>query len=220
MSRIRVKICGITNLDDALIAARLGADALGFIFYSESPRKVDPVDARRIICALPPFISRVGVFVGVSPAEAARRGDELGLSYLQLHSPAPGEAPPHWRKRIIPAYRVTGPEVLEEIAREAPPFFLMDTASKEKHGGTGKSFSWELAREAGRFGRVILAGGLSPLNVREAVAVGEPYAVDVASGVEAEPGRKDPVLLKEFMEAINPGTAGAPIVGGGNAAAG
>ncbi len=200
---VRVKICGITNLEDALLAAELGVDALGFIFYPKSPRAVSPGAAREIIRRLPPFVLTVGVFVDDEPARVEEIAAYAGLDWLQLHG---AESPDYCRtvgRRVIKGFRVKGEESLPQLApyQGAVQAFLLDAYKPGKPGGTGETFDWELARQAKAYGPLILAGGLTPENVAGAIRVAQPAAVDVASGVEAAPGKKDPDKLKAFMEA-------------------
>lgn len=207
---VRVKICGMTNRDDALLAAELGADALGFIFYPKSPRAITPEAAREIIRRLPPFVLTVGVFVDEEPARVEEIAAFTGLDWLQLHG---AESPEYCRamgRRVIKGFRIKGEESLALLApyHGAVQAFLLDTYRPGTPGGTGQTFDWELARRAKEFGPIILAGGLTPDNVAEAIHTVRPAAVDVASGVEAAPGKKDPNNLKAFMEA-------ARSVGGG-----
>ncbi len=195
----KVKICGLTSPEDALFAAEAGADALGFVFYEGSPRHVFPETVREIVSALPPFITTVGVFVNAPPAEIREVLTLTGLDVVQLH----GDEPPEESSlfpRVIKAFRVRDVTVLEEIRRFRASAYLLDTYDPDVPGGTGKSFNWEIAREAARFGPVILAGGLTPGNVAEAVRTARPYAVDVSSGVEAEKGKKDPGKVRLFIE--------------------
>jgi len=208
---IPIKICGITNLEDALLAAELGADALGFIFYPPSPRSVAADAARAIIAQLPPFVTTVGVFVDEEAATVKELAVGVGLDWLQLHG---RETPEYCRslgRRVIKAFRIQDEKSLAGLAayRGAAQAFLLDTYKKGQVGGTGETFDWDLAREARKYGPVILAGGLTPENVAQAMAAAQPQAVDVASGVEAAPGRKDPEKLRAFFAAVKG-------IGGGN----
>jgi phosphoribosylanthranilate isomerase len=201
---VKIKICGITNLEDALLAADLGADALGFIFYPPSPRSVAPDAARAIIAQLPPFVSTVGVFVDEDAAAVKDLAAAVGLDWLQLHGQ---ETPDYCRnlgRRIIKAFRIRDENSLAGLAayRGIVQAFLLDTYKKGQLGGTGETFNWDLALKAKKFGPIILGGGLTAANVARAVATAQPQAVDVASGVEAAPGKKDPVKLKAFFAAI------------------
>lgn len=202
---VRVKICGITNSDDALLAAELGADALGFIFYNKSPRYVTPGLARQIIRQLPPLVATVGVFVDEDAATVREVASLAGLDWIQLHG---SESPEYCRslgRRVIKGFRVQGEEIFSRLQeyQGAVQAFLLDTYKPGTPGGTGETFDWELARRASRYGPVILAGGLTPENVAEAIRLARPAAVDVASGVEAAPGKKDPERLRAFFDAIN-----------------
>lgn len=200
MSKVRVKICGITNLEDALCAAEEGADALGFIFHPESPRYVKPSAVREIIQQLPPFVVTVGVF-GDLEAEAVREiAAQAGVDRIQLH----GRYPETWEgldRPVFKAIRVRGEAGLSELARYAGQVesFLLDTYHAQAAGGTGEVFDWDLAVKAKAYGRIILAGGLTPENVREAIRLVRPYGVDVSSGVEAAPGKKDRDRVRRFL---------------------
>jgi len=196
----RVKICGITSVKDALAAVEAGADALGFVF-APSLRQVTPEQARAICRAVPPFVARVGVVMD-QELEAL---DECGLDAIQFHG---REAPPQvagCRLKRIKAFRIRGASDLEALPAymDAADAFLLDAYVEGTPGGTGRAFPWELAGEAARCGRpVILAGGLTPENVGEAIRQARPYAVDVSSGVEAAPGRKDPAKMRAFVAAV------------------
>lgn len=201
---VRIKICGITNLEDALLAADLGADALGFIFYPKSPRKVAPAAAREIIAQLPPFVAAVGVFVDEDAAAVRDLAARVGLDWVQLHGQ---ESPDYCRslgRRVIKGFRIQDEHSLSALAayRGAAQALLLDTYKKGQIGGTGETFNWALAREARKFGPIILAGGLNPDNVARAIETAQPQAVDVASGVETAPGKKDPEKLERFFAAI------------------
>lgn len=196
---VRVKICGITNLEDALHAAACSADALGFNFYPESPRYVDPGDARKIISALPPFVLAVGLFVNAPAQEVEEISRDCGVHVLQLHGDEEPEFCGRLSRPVIKAIRVRDATFLDEMARYTVQGFLLDAFHPELYGGTGRSFNWELVRDAGRYGKIILAGGLTPENVAGAVGKGRPYAVDAASGVELMPGVKDPEKVKRFI---------------------
>jgi len=201
---VRIKICGITNLEDALLAAEQGADALGFIFYAKSPRKVDPEIAREIIAQLPPFVAAVGVFVDEAAGVVRDLAAQVGLDWVQLHGQ---ESPEYCRSlgsKVIKAFRVQDAESLPPLAayRDAAHALLLDTYKRGQVGGTGEVFDWRLAREARKYGRIILAGGLTPENVAQAIAAAWPAAVDAASGTEAAPGRKDPEKLRRFFAEI------------------
>jgi phosphoribosylanthranilate isomerase len=201
---VRIKICGITNLEDARLAAELGADALGFIFYPKSPRYVAPEAAREIIAQLPPFVAAVGVFVDEEAAVVQGLAARLGLDWVQWHGQ---ESPEYCRslgRRVIKGFRIKDESSLAGLApfRGAAQALLLDTYKKGQVGGTGEIFDWHLACQAKKYGPVILAGGLNPENVAQAIATAQPEAVDVASGVEASPGKKDPAKLKAFFQAV------------------
>jgi phosphoribosylanthranilate isomerase len=183
----------------------LGVDALGFNFYPPSPRSVSPAGAWEIIMRLPPMVAAVGVFVNWPAGVVAALARALRLDAVQLH----GHEPPAEARalagafRVIKAFNVKQGFRLATLANySAASAFLLDGFRKGLHGGTGVTADWRLAREAGRYGCVILAGGITPENVRQAVAAARPFAVDVASGVEARPGKKDPAALRELMREI------------------
>jgi phosphoribosylanthranilate isomerase len=193
-----IKICGITNLDDALLAAEEGATALGFVFHTPSPRAVSEETAAAIIMRIPRQIWKVGVFVDRDPADIGRVAAACGLDVAQLHgSESPAQAP--HGVRVWKAVRV-GPDGPETgWPPEAAEAFVLDTSSEAGFGGTGKTFPWHLARSFP--GRVILAGGLDASNVAEAVRLAQPWGVDASSRLESAPGRKDPARVKEFVRA-------------------
>jgi len=202
---VRVKICGITNLEDARLAADLGAQALGFIFYPKSPRSIKPEAARDIIKNLPPLVLSVGVFVDEEATVVREVAQNVGLDWVQLHGQ---ESPEYCRalgRRVIKGFRVQDQSSLAVLPnyRDAVQAFLLDTYRPGTPGGTGETFDWELARRAQDYGPVILAGGLTAANVGQAITIAQPAAVDVASGVEATPGVKDPERLKAFFEAVS-----------------
>lgn len=193
---IRVKICGLTNLDDALAAAHAGADALGFVF-APSPRQISPQKAREIIAALPPMVITVGVFQNAHPEEVSQVRRYCGLSLVQLHGEETESETACLGPGVIKALSVgkTPPDPL------AYPMatLLLDTAASGKSGGTGLSFDWGLAAPVAAQRPVILAGGLNPDNVAQAILVAGPCAVDVSSGVESAPGRKDHDQIARFI---------------------
>jgi phosphoribosylanthranilate isomerase len=201
---IKIKICGITNLNDALLASELGADALGFIFYSKSPRYVVPEAAREIITQLPPFVVSVGVFVDEEAAVVRELAARVGLDWLQLHGQESPDYCQNLGRRVIKAFRIKDESSLKDLEPfpGAVQALLLDTYKKGQAGGTGESFDWLLAREAKKYGRIILAGGLTPENVAQAIKAVRPDAVDTASGTEAAPGKKDPEKLRAFFAAI------------------
>jgi indole-3-glycerol phosphate synthase/phosphoribosylanthranilate isomerase len=206
--RVAVKICGITSVEDAVMAVAAGADAVGLVFWPGSPRAVDVATARAIAAALPPFVLRVGVFVDAPPEEMRRVADEVGLDMVQLHGSEPPEAVSRAPRRAVKAVRV-GPGFRPEEALRydgAAAALLLDTRvdGDGRPGGTGRTFDWSLVRPVreGTSSFVILAGGLTPENVGEAIAAVRPDAVDVSSGVESAPGKKDPAKVRAFIEAV------------------
>jgi phosphoribosylanthranilate isomerase len=199
--QVKVKICGITNLDDAMAAVDFGADALGFVFFKGSPRYIPCDSAASIIKNLPPFLTTVGVFVNEQPEHIENVITMVGIDVIQLH----GEEPPErytFTRRVIKAMRVETLESLDPLInyRGEASAFLLDTFTPDLFGGTGKIFNWDIALEAKQFGRIILAGGLTPDNVAEAVRRVRPYGVDVSSGIEFEKGRKDFKKMQMFIE--------------------
>ncbi|TAL22484.1 MAG: phosphoribosylanthranilate isomerase [Nitrospirae bacterium] len=198
---VKVKICGTTNLEDALAAVDYGADALGFVFFKKSPRYISPAKAKAIIKKLPPFISTVGVFVNEDKIIVEKIADQTGINTIQLH----GDEPPKTCKLSRPVIKAIRVESLENLAvlsnyKDKVSAFLLDTYTTEEYGGTGKIFNWDIAVEAKQLGRVILAGGLTPENIEQAIRRVHPYAVDVSSGVEAVKGKKDHLKMKLFIE--------------------
>src|SRR5260221_6242491 len=201
----RVKICGITAWDDARLSIDLGASALGFNFYPSSPRAISPADAWKIIRRLPPFVEAVGVFVNWPPLVVDALARALHLHTVQLHGGEPPEEVAALARthRVVKAVRVGRGFRPASLSRyRLADGILLDGFARGLHGGTGHTLDWNLARAARRYGRIILAGGLTPENVAEAIRVAEPYAVDVASGVEARPGRKDAARLRALFAAV------------------
>ncbi len=198
---LRIKICGITNREDAFAAITCGADALGFVFYAKSPRSVTPETARSIISSLPPLVTTVGVFVDEDMETLENIISYAGLDIVQLHGV---ESPEYVNlsRKTIKAIRVKDLADLEILNQyKSAAAFLLDTYSPESIGGTGHVFNWEIAVEAKKLGRIILAGGLNPDNIEEAVKLVQPYAIDVASGVEGDiKGKKDHNKLRLFIE--------------------
>lgn len=197
---VKVKICGLTNLDDALAAVEAGADALGFVF-APSPRRVDPETVRTVVHRLPPFVTTVGVFVDRSVEEINEIVDFCRLGAVQLHGAENETEASRIRAGVIRVVRMGGPDGFDENLRPGAAL-LLDAYHPELKGGTGLTFDWSLAADAARKRRIILAGGLTPENAAEAVRTVRPYAVDVSSGVEAEPGRKDHEKLERFIHAV------------------
>jgi phosphoribosylanthranilate isomerase len=194
--RVKVKICGITNAADALAAVEAGADALGFMFSDLSPRSLAREAAAKIIRQLPPFIVKVGVFVDAPEAIVKQTVAECGLDALQFH----GAEPPEYCARFAPHKIIKAVRMLASFETDA---WLMDSWVPGKLGGTGETFRWELAAEAKDWGRpIILAGGLKPENVAQAIHEVWPYAVDVSSGVEESVGKKDHAAIRDFISAV------------------
>ena len=198
---VRIKICGITNQEDALAAARLGADAIGFVFAT-SPRKVSVESAREIIKALPPFVQTVGVFVDEDPERVSSITDMCGLDILQLHGNESVDYCSSFSCRVIKAVRMQSRDELKNLSKylDVVDALLLDTYVPNKLGGTGITFDWQLAVEARRYGRIILAGGLNPENVAAAISMVKPYAVDASSGLERSPGVKDHEKMAQFIK--------------------
>jgi phosphoribosylanthranilate isomerase len=199
---IKIKICGITNLDDALYAAERGADALGFNFYRKSPRFIEPEKAAEIISQLPPFIQPVGVFVNEREEKIREVQGLTCIQTIQLHGDETPEFCEQFGSRVIKAFQIKDRESIKHMAHYHVGAFLLDSYQNGLRGGTGATFDWHLAVVAKTFGRVILAGGLTPENVAEAVKLVQPYGVDVAGGVEREKGIKDQAKLKTFITAV------------------
>ncbi len=198
--QVKVKVCGMTNLKDALVAVEEGADAVGFIFYKKSPRSVTMKTVREIILELPPFVDTVGVFVDETAEQINKIADSCNLDMIQLHGDESPTFCKRIRRRVIKAFRVKDMQSVKKLSSFQVSGFLLDTFSKELHGGTGKVFDWNLALPAKKFGPVIMAGGLTPNNVQQAIRQVRPYGVDVCSGVESEPGIKDHKKVKAFLK--------------------
>jgi phosphoribosylanthranilate isomerase len=198
----RVKICGITNIEDALWAVDRGADAIGFVFAS-SPRQVSEDQARAIREQLPPFVSVVGIFVDPDPRQAMETFEKAGLDYIQLCG---GEESRFLResglnpRRLIQTIHIASESDLAAIESTSAAAVLLDTKVEGKAGGTGKTFDWSIAARCAVYGKpLILSGGLNPGNVERAIEIASPQAVDVSSGVESSPGKKDPQKVREFI---------------------
>ena len=199
----KVKICGLTNLPDAVKAHELGADFIGFIFFKDSPRSLDQSEARLIIRELPKGVQKVGLFLNQDIDEVKKIADKCELNFLQLH----GDEDPGYAARlkkdfkIIKSFKVKDEKSIEGVDNYGVvDFYLFDTYVKSMPGGTGITFNWDILKGRSFKRPIFLAGGLTPKNVSEAVRKLSPYAVDVASGVEKSPGKKDYKLLKEFIE--------------------
>ena len=199
---IKIKICGITNLDDALFAAECGADALGFNFYKKSPRYIEPQKAAEIIGQLPPFVMPVAVFVNEREERIREIQHMTCIQSIQLHGDESPEFCQRFEGRVIKAFQVKDKESLKVMAHYHVGAFLLDSYREGIRGGTGVTFDWHLAVVAKTFGKIILAGGLTPENVTEAVKLVQPYGVDVAGGVEKEKGIKDQSKVKKFITEV------------------
>jgi phosphoribosylanthranilate isomerase len=206
---VKVKICGITSAPDAIAAVEAGADLLGFMFYDPSPRAISIPAAAEIIRQLPPFAVKAGVFVN-APAEFVERAiGDCGLNLLQFH----GDETPAYCLQFglmsMKAFRVRDAGLLQTLPEYRTDAWLLDAFVPGQAGGTGETFDWNLAIEAKQFGRpIFLAGGLTPATVAEAVRKVDPYGVDVSSGVEASPGKKDHRKVRDFIAAVRRATPG------------
>ncbi len=198
----RVKICGITNWEDARAAVEFGADALGFVF-AEGPRRANPGSAAEIIRSLPPFLTCVGLFVDEAPELVGKVARECRLNALQFHGEESPEYCRQFTLRKIKAFRIRDENSLKVISLYQMDAYLLDACVEGMAGGTGERFNWDLAARAKESGRtIILAGGLRPDNVAEAIGKVRPYGVDVSTGVESEPGKKDHEKMKEFIRIV------------------
>ncbi len=206
MSRTRVKICGITRLEDAQAAIESGADALGFVFYAASPRAIGAEQASEIIRKLPAFISKVGLFVNPETDQVEEILQQVNLDYLQFHGNESANYCERFARPYIKAIAIR-PDM--DLSASLLPFqhaagLLLDTWDPDQAGGTGKSFNWHLLEKLPRqMAPIILAGGLNAGNVKAAIAQVKPYAVDVSSGVEESPGIKSAVKIRAFMNEVN-----------------
>ncbi len=198
-----IKICGITNIEDALKVVELEADALGFVFYEKSPRKITKEEAKEIISSLPKGIVKIGLFVDELEEKVNEITAYCNFDILQFHG---DETPDYCKKfpqKIIKAFRIKDKESLINIPKYEVDYCLLDAYSEAAPGGTGRTFNWELAIAAKKFGRpIILSGGLNPENVVGAIEKVAPFGVDVSSGVELSPGKKDYKKLKEFITKV------------------
>lgn len=193
-----IKICGITNREDALAAAESGAAAIGLNFYRSSPRYISPTGAAMIAGKLPEGVLKVGVFVDEPPDSIARIALQAGLDVAQLHGDYTCSTLPVWR-----ALPIREAEEVSLFADDTAEAFLLDTPSSTLHGGTGETFPWQIAREAGKLTskKIIVAGGLDETNVQQAIEEARPWGVDVCSRIEIEPGRKDREKMRKFIQA-------------------
>jgi phosphoribosylanthranilate isomerase len=200
---VQIKICGITNIEDGLAAASAGADALGFVFHPASPRYVRPERAREIIGSLPPALSTVGVFVNAPAAEVLQIAELCGLDFIQLHGSETREYCRRFpRERLIKALSFKSEEEFSSIADYPVKAFLVDAHDPVRFGGTGKTCDWNLARKAAALHSLILAGGLGEGNILAALETVRPLAVDISSGVEAHPGKKDHEKIRAVIALV------------------
>ena len=199
-NQVKVKVCGMTNLKDTLVAVEEGADAVGFIFYKKSPRSVTMKLVREIVLELPPFVDTVGVFVDETAEQINKIADYCNLDMVQLHGDESPTFCKRMRRRVIKAFRVKDMQSVKKLTNFQVSGFILDTFSESLHGGTGKVFDWNLVLPAKKFGPIIMAGGLSPNNVRQAIQRVRPYGVDVCSGVESQPGIKDHKQIRDFLK--------------------
>ncbi len=199
MESIYVKICGITNIGDALDAIKYGADALGFIFHKESPRYISPGDAATIIQKLPKHITKVGVFVDSHRREIEAVVRTSCLSAIQLHGDQHPEDCTGYDVSVIKAFRVGENFDAAQLGLFEVEAILLDTLRPGKPGGTGETFDWNVAVQAKQYGKLLLSGGLTAKNIEDAIRFVRPYGVDVSSGVEKSPGKKDPEKVREFI---------------------
>ena len=190
-----VKICGITNREDALAAIEAGATALGFNFWSGSPRYIDPESAGDLLALVPSHVWKVGLFVNELPQKVANLAARLGLDIVQLH----GNQPPPEELRVWKAVQVTPAFTMDQLNDPRVDAFLLDAASGARHGGTGQTFDWNLVQTTAR--RIVLAGGLDASNVGQAIQMVRPWGVDACSRLESAPGRKDHRKMQDFIKA-------------------
>ena len=200
---VRVKVCGITSVEDACAAAGSGADALGLVFAT-SPRSVTVEAARKVSAAVPDGVSKVGVFVDADPGDVLAVADEVGLDFVQLHGEEPPETVAAVREgglRVIKALRVRDAGSLDAIGDYEADYFLLDAYSAKARGGTGERFDWEVAKALRGCANIFVSGGLAPENVREAIRYFEPYGVDASSSLEDTPGTKNGERVRRFVSA-------------------
>jgi phosphoribosylanthranilate isomerase len=201
----KVKICGITNAEDAFVAVAAGADALGFVFYRKSPRFIEPALARQIVMSLPPLVIPVGVFVDEEQQVVRNLMDDCGLTMAQLHGNESAIYCKELGRTVLKALRVKDRSTFLSLAeyrgRAGVRGFVLDAFSDQAYGGTGQVIDWQLAAEVAKAASILLAGGLTPENVEKAIHAVRPYGVDVSSGVEREPGKKDHEKVRSFIQA-------------------
>ena len=202
----KVKICGITSAEDAAVAVEAGADALGFVLYRKSPRYIQPSLARQIITSLPPLVAAVGVFVDEEQQVVRNLMDDCGLALAQLHGHESAAYCQELGRPVLKALRVKDRSSFLALAefqgRAGVRGFVLDAFSDQAYGGTGQVIDWQLAAEVARAAHILLAGGLTPDNVAKAIQSVQPYGVDVSSGVEREPGKKDHEKVRAFIRAV------------------
>lgn len=198
---MKVKICGITNLEDAKLSYDLGADAIGFIFYQKSKRYIEPKEAKEIINQLPVFLQRVGVFVNESSKEINKIAKEIKLNLIQLHGEEPPEVIDDIELPVIKAFRVNENFDYSILSKYKNCSFLLDTFNENEYGGTGQQFNWRKIPSELK-GKIILAGGISENNVGPIYKEINPYAIDVSSSIEIEPGKKDHKKLKQLFQKL------------------
>jgi phosphoribosylanthranilate isomerase len=199
---VKVKICGITSIADGLAAAEAGADLIGLMFAEKSPRLISIETAAEISRALPPFVLRTGVFVNPSEDLVMEAIAKCGLNLLQFHGDEPPEFCTQFGVMSLKAFRIRDESSLAALPKFLTDAYLLDAYSASGLGGTGEKFNWDLAVAAKQFGKpIFLAGGLTPENVAAAVQQVQPFAVDVSSGVESAPGKKDAAKVKTFIQA-------------------
>ncbi|OGW37799.1 MAG: N-(5'-phosphoribosyl)anthranilate isomerase [Nitrospirae bacterium GWD2_57_9] len=199
---VKIKICGITNIEDALAATEAGADALGFNFYKKSSRFIEPEKAGEIVRQLPPFVVPVALFVNEREEKIRDIQFTTGIKVLQFQGDEKPEFCERFSTRVIKAFQVKDKESLKHMAHYRVNAYLLDSYREGMRGGTGVTFDWHLAVVAKTFGKIILAGGLTPENVADAVKLVQPYGVDVAGGVEKEKGIKDHAKIRKFIAAV------------------
>ncbi len=198
---MKVKICGITNIEDALLCCELGAAALGFIFYEKSKRYVEAAEAKKIISQLPPFVSTVGVFVNESPEKINEIIESTGITYAQLHGDESEEVIAQINIPVIKSFRITNDFNFDSILETKANFVLLDTFDDNEYGGTGKTFDWSIIPDKIK-NKIILAGGVSADNIEKIYKEIHPAAVDLSSSVEVAPGKKSRSKLIEFFEVV------------------
>ncbi len=199
---MKIKICGITNIEDALFCCNMGADALGFIFYKKSKRYIKPEDAKKIIMQLPPFILKVGVFVNETSSNINRIAKDVKLNLVQLHGDESPEDAVNIELPVIKAFRVDNNFNYETLDKYSNCSFLLDTFSKKEYGGTGEIFNWGNIPDKIK-NKIILAGGVSAKNLEQIYNNISPYAIDVSSSIELEPGKKDHKKIKQLFTKYN-----------------